>query len=95
MKKKPKTPINQGLSAFHFSLFHPLPDKHCIAKSEKQLTIYDNASYPQFMKYDSKLNTLSPVTDELLKPTVISQIFAFLSKLIAFSAELLLLFTAK
>ncbi len=66
-----------------------------LAKSKKQLTIYDNASYPQFMKYDSKSNTLSPVTDELLKPTVISQIFAFLSKLIAFSAELLLLFTAK
>lgn len=66
-----------------------------LAKSEKQLTIYDGESYPQFMKYDSKSNTLSPVTDELLKPTVISQIFALLSKIIAFSAEFLLSFTAK
>ncbi len=66
-----------------------------LAKSEKQLTVYDNESYPQFMKYDSKSNTLSPVTEELLKPTVITQIFALLSKIIAFSAELLLSFAAK
>ncbi len=66
-----------------------------LAKSETQLTVYDNESYPQFMKYDSKSNTLSPVTEELLKPTVITQIFALLSKIIAFSAELLLSFAAK
>lgn len=61
-----------------------------LAGSEKQLTIHDSESYPQFMKYDSKSNTLSPVTDKLLEPTVFSQIFAFLSKLAAISAELLL-----
>ena len=66
-----------------------------LAKSEKQLTIYDNASYPQFMKYDSKTNTLSPVTDELLKPTVISQIFAFLTKLVQISAQIIFSIIAK
>lgn len=60
-----------------------------LMRSEKQLTIYDNANYPQFMKYNSKSNTLSPVTDELLKPTAVSQIFAFLVKLVKFSAELI------
>ena len=41
------------------------------------------------MKYDSKTNSLSPVTDELLKPTVVSQIFAFLTKLVKLSADIL------
>ena len=60
-----------------------------LAKSEKQLTVHDSESYPQFMKYDSKTNSLSPVTDELLKPTVVSQIFAFLAKLVKLSADIL------
>ena len=60
-----------------------------LAKSEKQLTVHDSESYPQFMKYDSKTNTLSPVTDELLKLTVVSQIFAFLAKLVKLSADIL------
>lgn len=60
-----------------------------LAKSEKQLTVNDNELYPQFMKYDSKNNTLSPVTDELLKPTVVSRIFAFLTKLVRISAEII------
>lgn len=60
-----------------------------LMRSEKKLTIYDNANYPQFMKYNSKSNTLAPVTDELLKPTAVSQIFAFLVKLVKFSAELI------
>lgn len=60
-----------------------------LAKSEKQLTVSDSELYPQFMKYDSKTNTLSPVTEELIKPTAISQIFAFLTKLIRLSAELI------
>lgn len=60
-----------------------------LAKSEKQLTIHDSESYPQFMKYNSKSNTLSPVTDELLKSTAISQIFAFLTKLVQISAQII------
>lgn len=60
-----------------------------LAKSEKQFTVHDSESYPQFMKYDSKTNTLSPVTDELLNPTVVSQIFAFLAKLVKLSADIL------
>ena len=60
-----------------------------LAKSEKQLTVHNSEIYPQFMKYDSKSNTLSPVTDELLKPTVVSQIFAFLAKLVKLSADIL------
>lgn len=60
-----------------------------LMRSEKQLTINDSELYPQFMKYNSKSNTLAPVTDELLKPTAVSQIFAFLVKLVKFSAELI------
>lgn len=60
-----------------------------LAKSEKQLTVYDSGVYPQFMKYNSKDNTLSPVTDELLKPTAIGRIFDFLTKLIELSAKII------
>lgn len=59
-----------------------------LAKSEKQLTVYDCELYPQFMKYNSKDNSLSPVTDELLNPTATSKIFSFLTKLIRLSAEI-------
>ena len=42
------------------------------------------------MKYNSKSNTLSPVTDgKLLKSTAISQIFAFLTKLVQISAQII------
>ena len=59
-----------------------------LAASDKQLTVQDSEKYPQFMKYDSSENTLSPVTPELLKPTVVEYIFAFLSKLVSLSAKI-------
>ena len=59
-----------------------------LAASDQQLTVRDSEKYPQFMKYDSSENTLSPVTPELLKPTVVEYIFAFLSKLVSLSAKI-------
>lgn len=59
-----------------------------LAESKEQQTIYDNNNYPQFMKYNSKDNTLSPVTESLLQPTVISRIFSFLVKIVQTSAQI-------
>ena len=61
-----------------------------LAASDEQLTVRDSEKYPQFMKYDSSENTLSPVASELLKPTVVEYIFAFLSKLVSLSVKIFL-----
>lgn len=59
-----------------------------LSSSESQLTV-QNSGYSQFMKYNSGDNTLRPVSSDILQPTVMHNIFAFLAKLVKLSAEIL------
>ncbi len=52
-----------------------------LATSEKQLTVYDNEQYPQFMTYDYDNAKLLPLTKEAVAPTVTDTIFDVLAKI--------------
>ena len=52
-----------------------------LATSEKQLTVYDNEQYPQFMTYDYDNAKLMPLTEEAVAPTTADTIFNVLEKI--------------
>ena len=58
-----------------------------LSSSKEQLTV-QNSGYSQFMKYSSDNNTLRPISSDILQPTVMHNVFSFLSKLVALSAEI-------
>lgn len=59
-----------------------------LADSETQLTVHDNAKYPQYLKYDCEDSSLSPVTEDLLEPTTLESVFNVLTKLVWYSAKI-------
>lgn len=52
-----------------------------LAKSEKQVTVFDNEKYPQFMTYDYDNAKLLPLTAESVEPTTTDTIFDIFEKL--------------
>ncbi|MBR6531206.1 MAG: hypothetical protein IKT61_01740 [Clostridia bacterium] len=52
-----------------------------LATSEKQLTVFDNEQYPQFMTYDYDNAKLMPLTEEGVAPTTADIIFDVLEKI--------------
>ena len=64
---------------------------NCIFFSEKQLTVFDNPKYPQFLILDEKTNTISPLTADNDAGTDSGQIFgenSWLNVLVSFFTEL-------
>ncbi|MBQ5592213.1 MAG: hypothetical protein IIU80_04655 [Clostridia bacterium] len=59
-----------------------------LATSEKQLTVYDNEQYPQFMTYDYDNAKLMPLTEEAVAPTTADIIFNVLEKITEFIFKL-------
>ncbi len=55
-----------------------------LATSEKQLTVYDNEQYPQFMTYDYDNAKLIPLTEEAVAHTTADTIFDILEKITEF-----------
>ena len=67
-----------------------------LAESEDYVTVYDNAKYPQFMKFDYGTGALTPVDESINDKTasdkaydVFVLITEFLGKLVAFSFDVL------
>ncbi len=52
-----------------------------LATSEEQLTVRDNAEYPQFLTYDYDNAKLLPLTEEHITPTTADTIFDVLEKI--------------
>ena len=64
---------------------------NCIFFSEKQLTVFDNPKYPQFLILDEKTNTISPLTADNDAGTDSGQIFgenSWFNVLVSFFTEL-------
>lgn len=52
-----------------------------LARSEKQITVFDNEDYPQFLTYDYDNAKLMPLTEEAVAPTTADTIFDILEKI--------------
>ncbi len=55
-----------------------------LATSKKQLTVFDNEQYPQFMTYDYDNAKLLPLTTQAVAPTTADTIFDVLEKITEF-----------